>query len=169
MPHTGREARLGSILRTMGEVARDWAADDLGFTLARRLAAGNRGRLADVGPQALDWLRERVTYTREEPEVVVGLGPLLDLGAGDCDDQACALASLLLPLAWHCYWAVGWRAGAPVHVWLVGLPPDGGEPIDLDPTIPGPAGSSPLRIGGLDGATLHTLDGRRRVAVAWAA
>ena len=148
------------IMRTMAAVVATWSVSELALTLARQLLAATRGPADQVGFTVVDWIRQNVRYTHEEPEVIVGLGPLLELGAGDCDDMAAAVASLLLPLGWQVLWAIGWRGAEPVHVWALGRPPGRGSWQHLDPSITLPAGSSPEELGDLTGSTVHYLDGR---------
>lgn len=157
---TRRPTTTANILRTMGEVTRRAAATQTAMTLGRQIAASVRGPEREVGPAVSDWIAEQIRYVHEEPETVVGLEPLLELGAGDCDDMACAVASILATLGWRCLWAVGYDGAEPVHVWTIAEAPDGSV-VELDPTIPGPGGTSPIGTTGLTGATVHTLSGRQ--------
>lgn len=159
---TRQPTTVRGITRTMGRVAAKWARSELALTIARRLTASVHGPDDQVGLAAVDWLRRAVKYTPEEPEVIVGLGPLLDLGAGDCDDMAAALASVLMPLGWEILWAVGWSGDEPKHVWTLARPPGRDTYQNLDASISLPAGSSPLELGYLDGLTVHTLAGDER-------
>ena len=99
--------------------------------LARRL-------LCDLPPEVPDRdmpvalcaaLRALVRYVPERGQVIASLSRLLELGAGDCNDLAPALASLLLSCGWEPVFLLGWTRkpsggwlGA--HLW-VGVSPKG--------------------------------------------
>lgn len=164
MTPTGRTATVGGIAATIGQVARDWSRRLETQLLARQLVAlaGSAEPRALV-PVVYQWLADRVVYTQEEPEVVVGLGPLLAAGAGDCDDTAAAVAAILLALGYRVDLAIGTRAGRPVHVWTLALAPGSARPVEVDVALGRGAGVSPLDVPEtrLDGVILVDLAGRR--------
>ena len=99
--------------------------------LARRI-------LADVPPDVPDdvlplclaaGLRDLVRYVPERGQVVASLPRLIELGGGDCNDLAPALASMLIACGWEPAFMLGWtrkpNGWLGAHLWIV--LPDGRE------------------------------------------
>lgn len=91
----------------------------------------------------LAFVRDDIRYVKDIDGVETLHDPvtLLRLGAGDCDDKAILLASLLLSIG-HTprYIAVGFAPGEYSHVWVQDYLND--QWVDLEPTEPIPFGQS---------------------------
>lgn len=91
----------------------------------------------------LAFVRDDIRYVKDIDGVETLHDPvtLLRLGAGDCDDKAILLASLLLSIG-HTprYIAVGFAPDEYSHVWVQDYLDD--QWVDLEPTEPIPFGQS---------------------------
>ena len=120
---------------------------DAGVTaqlLARRLLSSVPPSVPDSAlPVALcAALRDLVRYVPERDQVVASLPRLIELGAGDCNDLAPALATLLVSCGWNPALMLGWQrkpggGWLAAHLW-VGVspegPPDRATLLELDPS-----------------------------------
>ena len=119
----------------MAGMARRDAADTQAGVIAR-LAVSGVERRAPLDANALAaalFVREWIRYARELPETIANIGALCRIPVGDCDDMVTVLAALLFRLgyAWtHQRFAIGWRDGEAVHVWLEVRGQRGWIPLD---------------------------------------
>lgn len=93
------------------------------------------------------FVRDQIRYVRDTDNVELLHDPvtLLQIGAGDCDDKAILLASLLGSIGHPTrFIAVAFEPGRYSHVWLQDYL--AGHWVDLEPTEPLPFGQSvPLK------------------------
>ena len=109
----------------------------------------------------VEFLRRAIRYTREHPDTVAPLPWLMAFGAGDCDDVATALVSLLIPLGFpreQIRWAVGERPEI-WHLWVKVYSPDAKRWLDLDASsVQLPNGQDPATVGRFTRVTAYPVE-----------
>jgi transglutaminase-like putative cysteine protease len=125
--------------------AKDFVVRQTAIAILRKAGVPEKDRAGEV--RALfEWVRRNIRYTRDifRVELLHSARRLLELRAGDCDDQTILLSSLLL------------STGHPVRLVLAGFQPGrphayshiypevhvAGRWIAVDPTLSGPMGTA---------------------------
>jgi hypothetical protein len=145
----GRRGTLESakiIGRLIAEGAKDFIVRQSAIDVFRKKRVPPKDRLGEICA-LFDWVRRNIRYTRDifQVETLHTARRMLELRAGDCDDMAILLGSMLK------------STGHPVRLCLVGFRPDlphlyshiypevqcRGRWIALDATMPKPMGWAP--------------------------
>jgi len=96
------------------------------------------------------WVRSNIRYVRDINEVETIQTPLktLDIGQGDCDDQATLLASLLEAVGFRTRFMAIKTATLGPYVHVVAQAEVGREWVPLETTEPWEPGTFPVRVAG---------------------
>jgi len=134
-----------------GRWVREQSCDPMVQKLARVIVSDvPRGAPPEQDALAVaDAVASAVRYTTIQGEVLPeDVAALIRMGAGDCDNQAVAIAALLLSLAWDVSLVFGLdETRTPIHVWTRAQAPGRTPPIDLDTTPGVGLGASPVGLG----------------------
>lgn len=136
-------------LRLMAQVARQYKTNPVIRQTAARIVRVCPGKddLCEVGTLQ-SWVRSNIRYTGDVYEVETLQTPDYTLREryGDCDDQACLLATLLLSVGiGAAYCALGTGGGPYSHVLAIAILHDGSQwcletTVDRDPVTGEPVG-----------------------------
>ncbi len=133
-------------LRAMARLVAVFHVEHIIYQLARTIVRNVPGKDYLGELQAVQtWVRAHIRYTRDIHGIESLQWPTrtLEMGHGDCDDQAVLVASLLSAIGFPVrFRAVGWRAGAYVHVLTEGQLP-GGRWVTVETTEPVAVGWEP--------------------------
>lgn len=109
VPHALNDLPLGNeiraTLKSMAKLAKDGGKDVGVITLARQCLRQNSVAARDAPGEIRclqGWVRDHIRYTRDprDAEMVQTPQRTLQIGTGDCDDQATLLAALLLSIGY---------------------------------------------------------------------
>jgi transglutaminase-like putative cysteine protease len=126
---------LAERIETLNAIVIDEAATPLAgvlATLIAREAPSTSPR--DLAETAEAFIHGSVRYLQSPVEALAGLTVVLANAVGDCDQQASALASLLLRLGLHPRWELASTGPRDAHLWVAVWIPAENTWIPLDPT-----------------------------------
>ena len=140
---------IAATLRLMAQIVREWRTHPEVITLARQIVAHVPGKDYYGEASALfDYVQGSVRYVRDVDGVETIQTPLVTLSqaAGDCDDQAVLLATLLSAIGHPARFVAGAFNGNPdfEHVWTETR--IGNSWYAADPTEPVTFGWRPPRL-----------------------
>ena len=156
LPHPGPpSARLGSlppgdagtraVLKEMARLARRFSKDLAIIQLARKIVQHVPPKQYGGEVVAVHaWVRANIRYVRDVEGVETLADPIatINMHAGDCDDQAVVVATLLLAIGHKCrYVAIGPAPGALCHVFTDTLV--GNQWVAVETTENWPVGRRP--------------------------